>query len=165
MADESVTEQDREKARSLYGMQEVSALNEREDIIDAIASALAAARQSGATAERVYIVKQIRKHATTITFFAKGRALDLLAWILTLPGGAGERAKGEWVRCSERMPALGEWVLGVDGRNRVEFFLYDEDGWNDQGATPIGSPEYRPTHWRPLPEPPSLPEPTEQEKR
>lgn len=55
-----------------------------EELLAYVVREIAAARSS----ERRYIIDQIRTHATELTFYAKGRALDLLAWILELPKGA-----------------------------------------------------------------------------
>ncbi len=81
-------QQARELLRPLHDYDITPVTYER--TIEGIASALTESRASSAADERRYIIEQIRANATEITFFAGGRALDLLAWILELPE-AGKR--------------------------------------------------------------------------
>lgn len=61
-----------------------------------------------------------------------------------------------WVPCSERMPELGAWVQGYCPKeDRTTLYLYDEDGWNDTDVVTIRDPQWQPTHWAPLLDPPS----------
>lgn len=69
---------------------------------------------------------------------------------------AEESGRTKWVRCAEKLPELGAWVLGVRA-GFVTVYLYDEDGWNSSSASPIRKPEFWPTHWMPLPEPAESP--------
>lgn len=59
-----------------------------------------------------------------------------------------------WIRCSERMPPVGERVLALDPTNGV----YTAKRWVERSETfePDENPSSvtRPTHWMPLPEAP-----------
>lgn len=82
---------DRDRARELLAAYRTSELNdEGRDtwLEERIAEALAESR----SAERSYIVEQIRANATELQLYAGGRSLDLLAWILELPGGEARSA-------------------------------------------------------------------------
>lgn len=66
----------------------------------------------------------------------------------------------EWVKCSERMPKMGEKVLiriPVSEHFNIENGRYKGDGvfigaWFDSRGNGCA---YKVTHWMPLPEPPS----------
>lgn len=60
----------------------------------------------------------------------------------------------KWIKCSDRLPIVGQWVLvyqkgGVHGGIEVdtERLIYP-NVWSDQGAIS------QITHWMPLPKPP-----------
>lgn len=64
-------------------------------------------------------------------------------------------AGGEWVRCSERLPNIGARVLCMAGREQLVCWRSPSHGgaWRGlgRGVLPLA-----PTHWRPLPPPPSV---------
>lgn len=68
------------------------------------------------------------------------------------------RRMAEWIKCSERMPEQGEWVLFIWwGRFAAGYWKphpFDEGRvvWVDDEDLWIGG--HQVTHWQPLPEPP-----------
>lgn len=55
-----------------------------------------------------------------------------------------------WIKCSERLPDNGRYVLIFDGRICTGYFDID-DGWLEADD----ETKCDPTHWAELPEPPS----------
>lgn len=67
-------------------------------------------------------------------------------------------AGGEWVRCSERLPERGVKVLawsGWVGVARLESSAAFGLWWIESDGAPYARNGPEPTHWRPLPPPPS----------
>lgn len=66
----------------------------------------------------------------------------------------------EWIKCSERMPEIGESVIGWNGwaiRNcsyRINTYAKTEKGRQPRFEVSEGI-WHRVTHWMPLPEPPT----------
>ncbi len=69
----------------------------------------------------------------------------------------------EWIKCSERIPNLGEAVMiSWNGENFDSDAFYDHSlsKWQTileiiyDGEEIIGDPERKITHWMPLPKPP-----------
>jgi hypothetical protein len=90
-----VTDADRQGAARVLVPYRTRLINHEPDasLEETIALALATARAEGAAAERAYVVKMIRENATNLGLFAGGRALDLLAWILSLPSEPASERK------------------------------------------------------------------------
>jgi len=59
-----------------------------------------------------------------------------------------------WIKCSERMPELGQEVLCVDEFHNYETALYTRTFFPEPFFSTIAG-EFHPTHWQPLPEPPN----------
>lgn len=60
-----------------------------------------------------------------------------------------------WIKLSEKVPELGQLVLCFNNYGDFETCLYDKH-WHSRGpffASCTG--EFFPTHWQPLPEPPT----------
>lgn len=63
------------------------------------------------------------------------------------------RDKGEWIKCSERMPEPYEYVLVTDGFVGCEVMRVNSDGyWGPAKSLYHGDI----SHWMPLPEPPEV---------
>lgn len=64
----------------------------------------------------------------------------------------------QWVRCDERLPELGQYVLVTNGRfvgyATRELTRFSDDGMFVGGACWIGTLHEGITHWMPLPSPP-----------
>lgn len=62
---------------------------------------------------------------------------------------------GGWIKCSERIPAIGEHVLFYDGICRVHYGWRSalSGQWHSQ-TTAVSYPLNGIDHWQPLPEPP-----------
>lgn len=62
----------------------------------------------------------------------------------------------QWIKCSERLPEVDQEVLGIDDANNYEALLYT---WSFMSPGTYffaaSSGEFHPTHWMPLPEPPT----------
>ena len=62
----------------------------------------------------------------------------------------------EWINVVDRKPDIGQEVLCIDQFKNYEAAIYTSGYFKTQ--TPflaVTSGEFRPTHWMPLPEPPS----------
>ena len=63
----------------------------------------------------------------------------------------------EWVRVSERKPALGGWYnasVVINGGRVVLPAYYDGDTFWHKNWSEKGGFQVEPTHWMPMPEPP-----------
>lgn len=59
-----------------------------------------------------------------------------------------------WIKCSDRMPELGEEVLCIDEFGNYEAALYYSGYIPGPLFFATSAGEFHPTHWQPLPEPP-----------
>lgn len=70
----------------------------------------------------------------------------------------------EWIKCSERMPEVDDWVIAfhIDGYQRIAKWTSTSGNYHMRNFTHCwecdgndSEPEVSITHWQPLPEPPT----------
>lgn len=62
-----------------------------------------------------------------------------------------------WIKCSERMPEGGEYVIvyhPTDGTQKITYF-FEYGSWWDTAEDDYRVPKSYFTHWMPLPDPPT----------
>lgn len=101
------------------------------------------------------LTRVVMDHAPGLHPIGDREAANIARAVLSALRQRGRLVEGDgWIACSERMPETKDEVLVSDGCSHPTAAWTGEGRWvfvyDDHGEVP-----FKPTHWRPLPAPPS----------